>query len=136
MAKKRRGRPPGSKNKKKVGRPSGVKGLTKSIAKMEVGRLRDYIGQLEEALAAKIQQQREFLEGQLAGLQIYANNKAGAAVRAVMRVPRTGKRAKPPPKYQSKKDKKLKWTGRGMLPTWMREEMKGTKLTKDDFLIK
>jgi protein gp37 len=25
---------------------------------------------------------------------------------------------------------------RGMLPTWMREEMKGTKLKKDDFLIK
>jgi hypothetical protein len=23
---------------------------------------------------------------------------------------------------------------RGMLPAWMREEMKGTKLTKDDFL--
>src|ERR1043166_2764598 len=108
--KKRRGRPPGSKNKK-----TSVKGLTKNFAKMEVGQLRDYIGQLEETLAAKIQQQREFLEGQLAGLQIYANNKAGAAVRAVMRVPRTGKRAKPAPKYQSKKD---------------------MNLTKEDFLIK
>jgi DNA-binding protein H-NS len=53
-----------------------------------------------------------------------------------MRVPRTGKRAKPAPKYQSRKDKKLKWTGRGMLPNWMRAEINGTKLTKDDFLIK
>ena len=44
-------------------------------------------------------------------------------------------RRKPEPKYQSKKNPKLKWTGRGMLPTWMREEMKGTKLKKDDFLI-
>jgi hypothetical protein len=52
MAKKRRGRPPGSKNKKKVGRPAGVKGLTKNFAKMEVGQLRDYIGRLEETLAA------------------------------------------------------------------------------------
>jgi len=26
--------------------------------------------------------------------------------------------------------------GRGMLPTWMREEIKGTKLKKEDFLIK
>jgi DNA-binding protein H-NS len=59
-----------------------------------------------------------------------------AAVRAVMRVPNTRKRAKPKPKYQSKKNKSLKWTGRGMLPVWMREEMKGTKLTKDSFLIK
>jgi DNA-binding protein H-NS len=133
MAKKakRRGRPPGSKNKKK-----SVKGLTRNFAKMEVGQLRDYIGELESALAAKIQQQREYLEGQLAGLQIYASNKAAAAVRTVMRVPRAGKRKKPAPKYQSKKDKSLKWTGRGMLPTWMRQEMKGTKLTKEDFAIK
>src|SRR5215510_10845979 len=133
MAKKakRRGRPPGSKNKKK-----SVKGLTKNFAKMEVGQLRDYIGELEGMLAAKIQQQREYLEGQLAGLQIYMSNKAATAVRTVMRVPRTGKRRKPAPKYQSKRDKSQKWTGRGMLPTWMREEMKGTRLTKEDFTIR
>ena len=76
------------------------------------------------------------LEGQLAGLQIYASNKAAAAVRTEMRVPRTGKRRKPVPKYQSKKDKKLKWTGRSLLPMWMREEMKGTELIKEDFAIK
>ena len=69
-------------------------------------------------------------------MQIYASNKAAAAVRTVMRVPKTGKRAKPQPKYQSKANRSLKWTGRGMLPVWMREEMKGTKLTKDDFLIR
>jgi DNA-binding protein H-NS len=130
MAKKRRGRPPGSKNKGTLAK------LGKSVAKMDVGQLRDYIAGLEATLAAKIQQQREYLEGQLEGLQIYANNKAGAAVRAVMRLPSAKKRAKPAPKYQSKKNKSLKWSGRGMLPVWMREEMKGTKLTKDDFLIK
>jgi DNA-binding protein H-NS len=131
MVKKRRGRPPGSKNKRR-----SATRLAQNFTKMEVGQLRDYIGQLEEALAAKIQQQREFLEGQLAGLQVYANNKADAAVRAVISAPRTRKRAKPAPKYQSKKDRKLKWTGRGMLPNWMRAEMKGTRRTKDDFLIK
>jgi DNA-binding protein H-NS len=133
MAKKakRRGRPPGSKNKKK-----SVGLLTKNFAKMEVGQLRTYIDNLEATLAAKIKQQREILEGQIAGLQVYASNKAAAAVRTVMRIPRTGKRKKPAPKYQSKKDARLKWTGRGMLPTWMREEMKGTKLTKEDFSIK
>ena len=35
-----------------------------------------------------------------------------------------------------KKHNRLKWSGRGMLPIWMREEMKGTKLTKQDFAIK
>jgi DNA-binding protein H-NS len=57
-----------------------------------------------------------------------------------MRVPKAngsaGSRVKPEPKYQSKKDKSLKWTGRGLMPRWMREEMKGTKLTKENFLIK
>lgn len=132
MAKKpkRRGRPPGSKNKSPLGK------LAKSVSKLDVSQLRTYISGLEETLAAKVQQQREYLEGQLAGLQIYASNKAGAAVRAVMRVPNTRKRAKPKPKYQSRKNKSLKWTGRGMLPIWMREEMKGTKLTKGSFLIK
>jgi DNA-binding protein H-NS len=135
MAKKakRRGRPSGSKNKKKVKAP-------KNLASMDVGQLRAHIADLEETLAAKVQQQRKYLEGQLAGLQIYASNKAAAAVRTVMRVPkadgRSGPRAKPVPKYRSRKDKSLRWTGRGLMPRWMREEMKGTKLTKDHFLIK
>lgn len=131
MAKKAklRGRPSGSKNEKRI-----VNG--KSVAKMEVGQLRSYIANLEEMLAAKVKQQREILEGQLSELQGYVSSKAAKAVRTVMMVPRKGKRAKAKPKYQSKKNKSMKWSGRGMLPIWMREEMKGTKLTKEDFAIK
>jgi DNA-binding protein H-NS len=125
--KKRRGRPPGSKNKKS---------LTKSVANMDVAQLRSHISDLQDTLTAKVQQQREYFESQLAGLRVYADNKAGAAVRTLMRVPKTGKRAPAKPKYRSKKQKSLKWSGRGLMPVWMREEMKGTKLTKDDFLIK
>ena len=128
MAKKKLGgRPPGSKNKSS---------LTKSVASMDVAQLRSYISGLQDTLAAKVQQQREYFESQLAGLRVYADNKAGAAVRTLMRVPKTSKRAPAKPKYQSKKHKRLKWSGRGLMPIWMREEMKGTKLTKDDFLIK
>ena len=39
------------------------------------------------------------------------------------------------PKYRSRKNPKTVWSGRGVTPVWMREEMKGTKLKKDDFLI-
>ncbi len=39
-------------------------------------------------------------------------------------------------KYRSRKDPKLTWAGRGATPIWMREEMKGTKLKKENFLIK
>ena len=125
--KKRRGRPPGSKNKSTV---------TKSVAQMDVAQLRGYISDLQDTLAARVQQQREYFESQLAGLRIYTDNKAGAAVRALTRVPNMRKRAPAKPKYQSKKHKRLKWSGRGLMPIWMRDEMKGTKLTKDDFLIK
>ena len=125
--KKRRGRPPGSKNKK---RPA------KSVVNMDVAQLRSYISGLQDTLAAKVQQQREYFESQLAGLRVYADNKVGAAARSLMGVSKTRKRSPAKPKYRSKKQKSLKWSGRGLMPVWMREEMKGTKLTKDDFLIK
>src|SRR5436190_8047276 len=128
MPKKRRGRPPGSKNKAKS---------AGSATKMDVAQLTSYIASLQKALAAKVEQQREYFERQLAALESHSN---GMSVRtsSVGRVAkaRTGRRAKPQPKYQSKKDPKLKWTGRGMTPVWMRDEMKGTKLKKENFLIK
>lgn len=136
MAKKakRRGRPPGSKNKiKNVG---GVSKIGKSFANMEVAQLRDLIADLEGLLATKIQQQREILEGHLAELQGYVSSKAAGVVRTVMRVPRTGRRAKAVAKYQSKKNPVMKWSGRGMTPVWMREEMKDTKLKKENFAIR
>ena len=126
--KKRRGRPPGSKNK-----VTSTKHNV-SVGKMDIRQLSEYIAGLRDTLAAKVEQQRAYLESQLAALREDASAKSASVKRTVLRAPRTAKRAKP--KYQSKKDKSLKWTGRGMRPTWMREEMKGTELKKDDFLIK
>ena len=129
MPKKRRGRPPGSKNKPRF---SG------SAAKMDVAQLSNYIASLRHTLVAKVEQQREYFERQLAALGIHSNGRLGSRTTRGARAakPRTGRRAKPEPKYQSKKDPKLKWTGRGMTPIWMRDEMKGTKLRKENFLIK
>lgn len=124
--KKRRGRPPGSKNKAKP---------NKSVAQMDVTQLSDYISGLRKQLDARIQQQRDYFERELAGLGVYGRGSRPARVSRVSN-PRAGSRKKPAPKYQSKKDPKLKWTGRGMTPVWMRDEMKGTKLKKDNFLIK
>jgi len=39
------------------------------------------------------------------------------------------------PRYRSKEDPTVTWSGRGVLPKWMREEIKGTNLTKEDFRI-
>jgi DNA-binding protein H-NS len=40
------------------------------------------------------------------------------------------------PQFRSKKDPKVVWSGRGGTPRWMKQEMKGTKLTKESFRIK
>ena len=129
MAKKakRRGRPPGSKNTKSIG---------KSVATMDVVELRAHIEDLQNTLAKKVSVQRAYFENQLSQLGGYVSKKATAAVKAVTPNGKAGKRAKAKPKYQSKKDKSVKWSGRGMTPVWMRDEMKHTKLTKESFLIK
>jgi len=129
MAKKakRRGRPPGSKNKKSLG---------KSVATMAIPQLRAHIDGLQALLSKKISAQRAYFESQLSQLGGFVSKKTSAAYKAVRLDGRKRKRAKPAAKYRSKKNKSLKWSGRGMTPVWMREEMKGTKLKKDDFLIK
>src|SRR6476620_1099567 len=96
MAKKKRGRPPGSKNKKSIG---------KSIATMDVTQLRAHIDSLQGVLARKVNEQRSYFESQLAQLGGYVSKKASARVKAV--TPgngKAGKRAKPKPKYQSKEE--------------------------------
>src|SRR3954466_8101047 len=129
MAKKakRRGRPPGSKNKKSIG---------KSVATMDVAQLRVHIDSLQGILAKKVSEQRAYFEDQLSQLGGYVSKKASAAVKAVTPGGRPGKRRKAKPKYQSRRNPSVKWSGRGMTPVWMRDEMNGTKLTRDSFRIK
>ena len=116
MAKKakRRGRPPGSKNKKSIG---------KSVATMDIAQLRAHIDSLQGVLAKKVSEQRAYFEGQLSQLGGYVATRTSAAVKAV--TPGKGKRAKAKPKYQSKKNKSVKWSGRGMTPVWMRDGDEG-----------
>ena len=72
------------------------------------------------------------LEGQLAKLSGDKSN--GRAVKTKRGTSLKGRKVAA--KYRSKKDPSLKWSGRGATPVWMREEMKGTKLKKENFLIK
>ena len=76
------------------------------------------------------------MEAQLAALGDGERIGNGKIANGSVKKKRKGVRAKAKPKYQSKKNKSLKWAGRGMTPIWMREEMKGTKLKKEDFAIK
>jgi DNA-binding protein H-NS len=118
--------------KAKRGRPPGAK----SPLKMEVGQLRGYIDGLEKLLHKKVGEQQSYLQQKLSELSGFASKKTKALRVAVVGKGRKGKRAKAAAKYRSRKDTSVTWSGRGMTPVWMREEMKGTKLKKDDFLIK
>ena len=115
---KRRGRPPGSK----------------SPDKMDVGQLRQYIDRLEGVLKKKVSDQRAYFEEKLSELSGFASAKASRVMRAIGGGKKATRR-KAAPKYRSRKNPKILWSGRGVTPVWMREEMKGTKLKKDDFLI-
>jgi len=102
----------------------------KQLKTMDVSALLALRGKIDALLAAK----RKEFETALAALDgggTVGNGKIAKASNG-----KTGKRAKAKPKYQSKKNRSVKWSGRGMVPVWMRDEMKGTKLKKDDFLIK
>ena len=120
-----------AKKAKRRGRPPGAK----SPDKMDIGQLRQYIDRMESLLKKKVGEQRSYFEEKLSELSDYASAKAARVVRAVSGKGKKGSRRKATPKYRSRKNPKTVWSGRGVTPIWMREEMKGTKLKKDDFLI-
>ena len=100
---------------------------------MDVSALLALRGKIDALLASK----RIDLERALTALgAAVLSGKTASAGNGRVTAGRKGKRAKAKPKYQSKKTKSLKWSGRGMTPVWMRDEMKGTKLKREDFLIK
>ncbi len=120
-----------AKKAKRRGRPPGAR----SPDKMDVSQLRQYIDRLENTLRKKVSEQRSYLETKLSELSGYTSAKASGLIRAVSGPAKKGTRRKAEPKYRSRKNPKILWSGRGVTPVWMREEMKGTKLKKDDFLI-
>jgi DNA-binding protein H-NS len=120
-----------AKKAKRRGRPPG----TKSPDKMDIGQLRQYIRKLENVLTTKVSEQRAYLEEKLSELGDYASTKVARVGRALAGAKKKSTRRKAAPKYRSRKDPKTVWSGRGVTPVWMREEMKGTRLKKDDFLI-
>jgi DNA-binding protein H-NS len=96
-----------------------------NLASMSVDQLLKLRDEVAEALNRKASE----LKKELSRLGS-ANGRAGAGMR------RTTAGRRVAPKYRSRKDASLTWSGRGAIPRWMREEMKGTKLKKENFLIK
>jgi DNA-binding protein H-NS len=99
-----------------------------SVASMSIEalfKLRDEVTNALASRAAELRKQLEQLTGtKTRGRKAVPNGKDGRKGRKVA------------PQFRSKKNPKQVWSGRGATPRWMREEMKGTKLTKESFRIK
>jgi DNA-binding protein H-NS len=104
------------------------------LASMSVDALLNLRDQISTVLSSKAKQLKKELAAlgsdyaEVGRIAVYGKKQG--------RKPHGLKGRKVAPKYQSKKNPKLKWSGRGATPIWMRNEMKGTKLKKDSFLIK
>ena len=130
-----RGRPKGSKNKS----------FLSQFKKMAFDAQADIISTLTNAYESAKQTRAADLMAQLQALGATAPKKRGRPPKSngSGQVARKGSKAGKHPlsgrkaeaKYRSKKDSSLTWAGRGMTPKWMKAEMKGTKLKKEDFAI-
>jgi DNA-binding protein H-NS len=115
---------------KKSKKPSNSRKSSQGLAAMSVDalfKLRDEVGAILSSKAAQLQSQLARLGGS-GGVD---NGKR----RGRPRKRSTLKGRKVAPQFRSKKNPKLTWSGRGVMAGWMKEEMKGTKLKKEDFRI-
>ena len=90
-------------------------------------KMRDDIGEILGRRASE-------LKKELSQLADWGSKAAKAPKGRKARKVRKGKKVAP--QFCSKKDPKVVWSGRGGTPRWMKEEMKGTKLKKENFRIK
>ena len=104
---------------------------SENIASMSVDDLLQLRGRIAVALNSKSAE----LQKQLARLG--GGDGAGSGRRRGRPPGKRGalKGRKVAPQFRSKKNPKLTWSGRGAMAGWMKEEMKGTKLKKEDFRI-
>jgi DNA-binding protein H-NS len=116
---------------KKSKKPRNSRKSSQGFAEMSIDallKLRDEVGAILSSKATELQRQLARLGG---GDGVDSGKRRG-------RPP--GKRSalkgkKVAPQFRSKKYPKLTWSGRGAMAGWMKEEMKGTKLKKEDFRI-
>ena len=99
-----------------------------NLAVMDVVELLKLRSDVEAALAGRrstIEREMQRLDAFVGGRKVPGGRRRGSLA---------GRKVAP--KYRSRRDPSLVWSGRGAEPRWMREEMKAGKLKRDAFLIK
>ncbi|MBX9864376.1 MAG: H-NS histone family protein [Hyphomicrobium sp.] len=87
------------------------------LAQMSLKDLRSLRERLDDAIAAREQQDRAEVKAKLADLA----SKAGFSVGELFGTARGGKRGASPVKFRNPKDPTQTWTGRGRKPNWLSE---------------
>jgi DNA-binding protein H-NS len=90
---------------------------------------------LRRQIDAVLSERKEELERQLEQIIGRRLNGHAQPAKPISVTPKRQGNTKVVWRYRSRKDPTLRWSGRGLIPRWMREEMKGTKLGKDDFRV-
>ena len=116
-----------AKKSKKSRNSRKPQGLT-SMSVDALFKLRDEVAAILSSKATELQRQLARLGG---------GNGAGTGKRRGRPPGRRSalKGRKVAPQFRSKKNPKLTWSGRGEMAGWMKDEMKGTKLKKENFRI-
>jgi len=109
-----------------------MKVTVEELRSMSVEALLEARRQIDGVLSERREELERQLE-QITGQRPFAKQQSGEVVNPPQKK-RPGNK-KVVWRYRSKKDPALLWSGRGVLPRWMRDEMKGTKFTREDFRI-
>lgn len=106
------------------------------LTTMAIHELQEIMEAAKAEMASKVSKRRAELLAELENLPGVEVEETPKPQRAKRTASAADGRAKPLPKYASKKDPSVTWTGRGATPRWMRAEMEDSGLTLEDFLIK
>jgi DNA-binding protein H-NS len=132
-APKKMGRPKGSTNKKTAHNDSS---LLSSFGKLAFGAQEALLGQMASMYESAKHSRAAELMAELSKLGISTEKKRGRPTGSTNGKSKRGLAGvKVQARYRSKEDPSLTWAGRGMTPKWMKAEMRGTKLSKEDFAI-
>jgi DNA-binding protein H-NS len=106
--------------------------MAKQLRTMDTEKLLEMREQIDQMLNTR----RSDLESQLRAFDVTADLRKPTKRQAKKK--KVARKYRYEPKYQSKQDRSLKWTGQGQMPRWLREEIAASrgKLKKDDFLIR
>jgi DNA-binding protein H-NS len=99
---------------------------------LELPELKILIEKLQELFAEKVERRKALIEKELSDLSRLTLTRSAVNSSSVRHL---DARSRVLPKYRSKRNPALTWSGRGSAPKWLLLEMKESKLKRESFRI-